>query len=272
MKILDFIKSMTPSLGTKAVSVTKKTKTQWINVLVKLGSDMKAKGTKYRWKTPVNESVSMKNSTCVSYVSLALQRLGYLPKGQYIHFTDTGKLHGTGASYVRQHTELFQVIYSGKSPQKAGLQVGDIVGYKTHIMVFAGWASDKKTPLWYSLERSSKGIGNPVKITNKGVFKYYNTRAISYIIRLKFASQSGSSGTSQSVQNTSASASTKKIQYKLKMQMNFRKAASAKASKICTIPKGTVLTQISKSGTWIKTTYKGKTGWVNVASKYATKV
>lgn len=246
-----------------------KTRTQWINTLSALGKEMQAKGTKYRWKTPVSESVSMKNSTCVSYVSLALQRLGYLPKNQYIHFTDTGKLHGTGATYVKNHPEMFTVKYVKATPQKANLQVGDICGYKTHIMVFAGWASDKKTPLWYSLERSSKGIGYAVKITNKSTFSYYNSRKVDCIVRLKFASETASQTHTQTVVSVSK---PKAVQYKLKMQMNMRKTASAKATRLCVIPKGTTLTQASKSGDWIKTTYKGKTGWVNVSSKYASKL
>lgn len=250
------------------------TKSQWIKTIEKLASDMKAKGTVYRWKSPVNEANSMKSATCVSFVSLALQRAGYLPSGKYINFQDTGNIHGNGASYVKQHTEMFTLIENvNKSPQSAGLQVGDIVAYKAHIMIFAGWSG--KTPLWYSLERSSGGIGKKPRIDVKGVFKYYNTRKIDGgIIRLKFKAETTKPTTTT---NTSTSASKpvtsqNTVKWKLKASMNMRNAVSG-SKVICKVPKGTVLTQKKKKGYWIYTTYNGHTGWVCCATdKYATKV
>ena len=248
------------------------TRAEWISVVRTLAVEMGKKGTVYRWKSPVNEKNSMKEATCVSFVGLALQRADLLPDNTYINFQDTGNLHGPGAAYVKKHPEIFTIIENvGKSPKAAGLQVGDIVGYKSHIMIFAGWKGS--TPLWYSLERNgSNGIGKKPRIDIAGVFSYYNTRAINGgIVRIKFGTNTTVSQKPKAPVSPSKPVQTA-TKYKLKQTMNLRDKANGKKV-ICTVPKGAVLTQQSKAGYWIKTTYCGHTGWVCCGTtKYATKL
>ena len=50
--------------------------------------------------------------------------------------------------------------------------------------------------------------------------------------------------------------------YETTSSMNFRDAASLDSKVLATIPEGTVLTGVVDSNGWLKTTYKGKTGYV----------
>lgn len=244
------------------------TRQKWIDTLVDLANDMTKKGTVYNWKSPVNETNTLKRSTCVGYVSLALQRVGLMPTGKYIHLSN-GKLAGTGLSYIKARPGIFAIKWVRATPQKLGanLQVGDICLYTVpHIMVFAG-RNSSGTPLWYSLERGSGGMGHKVKLTVKKMFGYYSKRKIECIIRLNFADSATKPSTS-----TNVSTVTQKPKYRLKMGMNIRKTASASSAKMGYAPKGAVITQNAKNGTWVKTTYCGVTGWINCSTTYATKV
>ena len=247
------------------------TKQEWIDTLKTLGSDMKKRGTIYGWKSPVNEANTMKRSTCVGYVSLALQRAGLLPEGKYVHLSN-GKLAGTGLSYIKAHKEIYSIIIAKATPQTLGatLHPGDICLYTVpHIQVYAG-KNSAGSPIWYSLERGSGGIGKTAKLTLNAVFGYYTKRKIEYIIRLKFDDSATKPSTP-----TNASANVPKpatAKYRLKMGMNIRKAANANATKIGYAPQGAILTEKDRNGSWIKTTYCGLTGWVNVSTRYATKV
>lgn len=62
--------------------------------------------------------------------------------------------------------------------------------------------------------------------------------------------------------------------YETTSSMNFRDAASLKSNVLGTIPEGTVLTGIVDSNGWLKTTYKGKTGYVRAKGQktYCKKV
>ena len=282
--IVNFLYSLVRRASTKATRAAPiiQTRKYWIGIIIALASEMKKRGTIYGWKSPVNEKNAMKQASCVSFVALCLQRLGYLPAGQYINFQSTGKLHGNGASWVKSHGNLFKVLYPNKTPQqlKGVLQEGDIVGYKAHIMIFAGWKGN--TPLWYSLERNgSKGYGKKPRIDVKQEFSYYNTRKISAIVKLTFkeepkqetkpAAAKQTQTTAAKPAATAAKTSTA-VRWKLKQAMNMRDKANGKTV-ICRIPQGAVLTQQTKSGYWIRTEYCGHTGWVCCATtKYATKL
>lgn len=250
---------------------TKITRAKWTSILTDIATKWKNGSTVYGWKSPVNMANSSAKATCVSYVGCALQEAGYLPKNKYINFQDTRTLHGPGAAYVREHKELFTVYENvNKSPQDAGLQVGDIVGYKAHIMVFAGWQTvkGKKYPLWYSLERNgSNGVGKKPMFDIKQRFEYYDTRKIDGgIVRLKFA--------------TTASASAAKpvtpapTRYKTKEAMNMRAAANASSKILMRIPKGAIVTVVRSvpNSTWKYIEYCNERGYMNCASIYATKL
>lgn len=249
------------------------TRAEWTSILVNLGKEMKAKGTIYRWKSPVNESVTMKNSTCVGYIGLAMQRAGLLPKGYYVHM-ENGKLLGNGATYIKNHPEMFQVLWVRASPKVLGtkLQVGDICLYNVpHIMAFAA-RNKAGTPLWYSLERSSKGIGYPAKLTIAGTFGYYTNRKIECIIRPKFATTTQKPS---SVPNASTNVSKPaQVKYKTKQAMNVRKGPGTKYAVVVRIPKGAVVTVVKNltGSTWKLIEYCKEQGYMNCASQYATKL
>ena len=233
---------------------------KWLDTLMQLGMDMKHRPTLYGWKSPVNETNTMKRSTCVGYVSLALQRAGLLPSGKYVHLNN-GKLAGTGLAYIKAHPEMFQIIWVRATPQKLGsaLRIGDICLYTVpHIQVFAG-TNKAGTPLWYSLERSSGGMGKPAMLTLASPFSYYTKRKIECIIRLKF--------------DHSEEKPLPAI-YKTKMNMNMRKEPNASSTVVTTIPKGAKVTVIrSLSGsTWKQVRYCEVTGYMNCSSTYATKI
>ena len=62
--------------------------------------------------------------------------------------------------------------------------------------------------------------------------------------------------------------------YETTSSMHFRNAASLDSKVLATIPKGTVLTGAVDSNGWLKTTYKGKTGYVRAKGQktYCKKV
>lgn len=62
--------------------------------------------------------------------------------------------------------------------------------------------------------------------------------------------------------------------YETTSSMNFRDAASLDSKVLATIPEGTVLTGVVDSNGWLKTTYKGKTGYVRAKGQktYCKKV
>lgn len=245
---------------------------QFMTIALETGLKMREVGTKYRWSKPITPEHTYKESTCVGYVASIMQQAGLLPKGQYVHY-DNGKLAGTGLAYIKKHTERFEILHVQASPQKLGdnLKRGDICLYAVpHIQIYSG-KTEGGSPKWYSLERGKGGIGAKAKLTLSGTFSYYTKRKIEYIIRLKFDDEA--SKTPKPINtSTNASKAVKTTKYKLKMGMNIRKTASSSSAKIGFAPQGAVITQTAKSGDWVKTTYCGITGWINCASRYASKV
>lgn len=243
------------------------TRRQWLICLEATAEELE--NARYGWKSPVNKANSRKKATCVTYISRALQNAGLLPEGKYIHLNN-GRLAGTGLSYIKAHPEIYEIKWVRASPQRlgSGLQVGDICLYTVpHIQAYSG-KNSKGTPLWFSLERGSGGIGKPVKLTRNGVFSFYSKREIACIIRIKFKDSAPKTATNASVAVTKPVV----VRWKLKTAMNMRDTANGKQV-ICRIPQGAVLTQQAKTGYWIKTTYCGITGWVCCGTtKYASKL
>ena len=248
------------------------TRAEWTSELVNLGKRMVKAKTKYNYKKPITPANCLKQCTCVGYVASALQEKGLLPKGAFIHM-ENGKLLGSGWEYIKKHPEMYEILHVNATPQKLGdkLKVGDICLYNVpHVQVSAG-RNKSGTPIWYSLERGSGGIGKQAKLTLAAVFGYYSKRKIDYIVRLKFdAAQTKPTTTTNT--STAVSKPATAVEYKLLTGMNIRKTASASSTKVGYAPKGAVITQTGKSGTWVKCTYCGVTGWINCAAKYATKV
>lgn len=249
---------------------------RFMTIALNTGLYMRKVGTVYGWSQPITPEHAYKESTCVTYVASVMQQAGYLPKGKYIHLTN-GKLAGSGLDYIKSHPEWFEILHVKATPQRLGdgLKRGDICLYTVpHIQLYSK-RNDKGSPMWYSLERGAGGIGAKAKLTLSGVFGYYTRRKIEYIIRPKFDRIEP-----LKVEPINISTDIKKpaetilkaIKYKLKMGMNIRASASASSKKVGYAPSGAVITQTAKSGSWVKTTYCGITGWINCSSTYAAKI
>ena len=104
-----------------------KTIGQWMTVLLNFGLEMRRVETKYGWSKPITADHVKKESTCVGYVAGAMQEAGLLPTGLYIHM-ENGKLLGNGVDYIKQHPELFEILWVRATPQTLGdsLKMGDI--------------------------------------------------------------------------------------------------------------------------------------------------
>jgi uncharacterized protein YgiM (DUF1202 family) len=68
----------------------------------------------------------------------------------------------------------------------------------------------------------------------------------------------------------SAVVTSNSLAYTTKANLNLRSSASTKGSILTTIPKGKSVTYVSKSGSWFKVKYGGKTGWVSSSYLKAT--
>lgn len=243
----------------------------FMTICLNTGMWMREVKTKYGWEQPITPEHAYEESTCVTYAASCLQQGGYLPKGKYVHYD--GGLTGPGLAYIKAHPEKFEILHVEATPLKLGdnLKRGDICFYTVpHVQFYSG-RDENGSPKWYSLERGSGGYGKTAKLTLSGIFSNYTKRKIEYIIRIKFDNGVTLMPAKPVAPNTASKPSTA-IRYKLKYKMNFRQNPTATANRLGTIPKGAVLTQLAKNGNWIKCRYGGKTGWVNVASRYASRV
>lgn len=120
---------------------------------------------------------SNKKVNCAVYVSWALQRLGALPNGYAFYIS--GSLHGGAANYIK-NSDKFTVYYNVGKPANAGLEPGDIVGWRTHTCVYAGKDANGNM-LWYtagSKDVSSKNYGPKTK--------GYSNKNITVLIRINY--------------------------------------------------------------------------------------
>lgn len=143
-----------------------------------------SKNQKYNFVTPTVAS-SKSNGTCITFVAVALQRLGLLPSGKYFYlYPKTMRIAGNGASYALSHTELFTVWYPNKTVSQMGasLHKGDICGFGNpayHTMVYMGKNSAGQ-PLWNTMGHK-RGLG----VT----YPNYANRKVDMIVRLKKTSK-----------------------------------------------------------------------------------
>lgn len=120
-----------------------------------------------------------KTSNCSMAISYSLQVAKVLPKGQFF-WINGDKITCKGGLTSAKLKQLATITHPHKSPKKAGLKKGDIVGYKNspHTMEFAGWNS-KGEPLWYSVGPSD------IRSGKAHVKPSYNTKTIYTRIRFK---------------------------------------------------------------------------------------
>ena len=140
-----------------------------------------SKDQNYKWVTPTVKS-SKTNGTCITFHSVALQRLGLIPSGTYFYFyPKTKKITGKAADIVKKG-EKFALFYPNKTVQvlwKEGkIKKGDIVGYGNpnyHTMVFMGMKDGE--PIFNTMGGGKRGL----KVT----YPYYAKRKVNMIVRLK---------------------------------------------------------------------------------------
>ena len=85
----------------------------------------------------------------------------------------------------------------------------------------------------------------------------------SYIKKVTSSTNTKKASTTKTTTPAKAAATTKKTTYTTTANLNLRATNSSKGKVLLTIPKGKTVTYISKSGSWYKVTYNGKTGWVS---------
>lgn len=141
-----------------------------------------SKNQKYKFNDHPTVANSREEGTCITFVAVALQRLGLLPKGKYFYFyPKTKRIAGNAVQYVKDHPEIFKVSYPNKTIKslwKEGkIKKGDIVGYDNpayHTMVFMGYNSKGK-PIFNTM-------GHVKKI--KGTYPAYANRKVAMIVHL----------------------------------------------------------------------------------------
>lgn len=140
-----------------------------------------SKNQLYKWVNPTVAS-SKKKGTCITFHSVALQRLKLIPYGTYFYFHPQSKtITGTAAAYVKKHPEIFKLSYPNKTAAelwKAGkIKKGDIVGFGNpyyHSMVFMGMKNGK--PIFNTMG-SKRGLGI--------YYPLYANRKINMLVSLK---------------------------------------------------------------------------------------
>ncbi|MCR4621661.1 MAG: SH3 domain-containing protein [Clostridiales bacterium] len=197
----------------------------------------KGAGTKYSTNGVLKNGAKvtvLKKGSVWSKVKTTDSRTGYV-KNLYI--SGMGKSYASGTTYYsKSYTGTVKTKYASSSVNLrggAGSSQGKITTLKngTKVKVLG------KNGSWYLVE-TAKGTQGFV------ASKYISTKA--------GGSSSSSSSTKATVANCDA--------------VNMRKSASKDSDKIVVLAKGTSVTVLSKSGSWWKVKYSGKTGYI--FSKY----
>ena len=126
---------------------------------------------------------SKKKGTCITFVSVALQRLGLIPVGTYFYYhPQKHRISGTAASYVKNHPDIFKLSYPhayvSDLIKRGVLKKGDIVGFGNpayHTMVYMGQNSKGK-PVWNTMGHK-RGLGV--------IYPMYAKRKVDMIVRIK---------------------------------------------------------------------------------------
>lgn len=127
-----------------------------------------------------NGAKKRKTTNCSTMVCYALQKKGFIKKGEYF-WINGDNIVCKGGLTIAKLKKIATISHPHKSPKNAKLHKGDIVGYKNnaHTMIFAGFNKDGD-PTWYST-----GGTADIKSGKAHVKKSYNKKRIDTIIRLK---------------------------------------------------------------------------------------
>lgn len=137
----------------------------------------------YEFLTNPTIANSKLKGTCITFVAVALQRIGLLPSGAYFYLNpNTMKIAGNskGVNYVKNHPEIFDVSYPNKTIAQLGSSIkkGDIVGYGNpsyHTMVYMGKNANGQ-PIFNSMGHT-KVLG--------GTYSAYASRKVNMLVRIK---------------------------------------------------------------------------------------
>lgn len=171
-------------------AVAKKTTTETPKIVDKLQKWYDAMTTQFNWskkqKYHFNSKPTVANSkeegTCITFPAVSLQRIGMLPKGKYFYYHPKHKrISGSGASYVKKHTELYKLTYPHKTIatlwKQGKIKKGDIVGYggsDYHTMVFMGMVNGKPR---FNTMGHKKGLN----VT----YKHYAGKKVDMLVHIK---------------------------------------------------------------------------------------
>lgn len=119
--------------------------------------------------------------TCITFPAVSLQRIGLLPEGKYFYLRpETMRISGNGASYVKEHPDIFTLWYPNKTIKELGdiIHKGDIIGFGEpayHTMVYMG-KNAKGEPIFNSMGHNKILLGT---------YPYYANRKIDMLVRIK---------------------------------------------------------------------------------------
>lgn len=142
-----------------------------------------SKKQKYEFNDHPTVANSKEEGTCITFVAVALQRIGLLPKKKYFYlYPKTMKIAGNGADYVKKHTEIYNLSYPNKTVatllKEGKIKKGDIIGFGNpayHTMVFMGM-SKKGHPIFNTM-----GHKRGLKVR----YKAYENRKVNMLVRIR---------------------------------------------------------------------------------------
>ncbi|MBQ6477519.1 MAG: hypothetical protein IJI43_03700, partial [Bacilli bacterium] len=160
---------------------------EWINTLEATADKLIAMRAHYYGSARAHSLEAVKKThdvNCASYISLAMQEFGLLPKGKVIYISVDGVIKGDGADYIKKSKKV-TISYPDKKASQLNLKPGDILGFdKTknpHTFAYAGKKNGKY--LWYTA-----GPGDVSEKNYGPKTKRYNNKIIGVVIRPKYNS------------------------------------------------------------------------------------
>ncbi len=216
--------------------------------------------------------VSSNSSTYTTTANLNL-RSSSSTKGSILTTIPKGK----SVTYVSKSGSWFKVKYSGKTGWVSSSYLKAASATKP-VSATPSSVSKPKQEVKYetnanlNLRSSASTKGSILTTIPKGKSVTYVSKNGSWF-KVTYGGKTGwvsssylkAASTAKPVNNTPTPVVKPKeeVKYQTSANLNLRSSASTKGSVITTIPKGKSVTYVSKSGSWFKVTYGGKTGWVS---------
>ncbi|OCA86966.1 SH3 domain-containing protein [Bacillus sp. FJAT-27986] len=188
---------------------------------------------------------------------------------------------GKSVTYVSKSGSWFKVKYGGKTGwvSSSYLKANSAAAKPTSSTPSA--VAKPQQEVTYqatanlNLRSSSSTKGSILTTIPKGKSVTYVSKSGSWF-KVKFSGKTGWVSSSYLKANSAAAKPTngtgtpstvakpqQEVKYQATANLNLRSSASTKGSILTTIPKGKSVTYVSKSGSWFKVKFSGKTGWVS---------